>query len=89
MQEHASAFGGDPDCVTIFGESAGGMSVGALLGTPAAHGTYHRAIAQSGAMHNVSSREAAARMGHRGEGRPQGERERRGGESVTQGQRHH
>jgi para-nitrobenzyl esterase len=53
-------FGGDPDNVTIFGESAGAMSVGTLLGTPAAEGLYAKAIAQSGAAHNVSSTDDAA-----------------------------
>lgn len=59
VRDNIEQFGGDPGNVTIFGESAGGMSVGTLLGTPAAHGLFHRAIAQSGAAHNVSSREHA------------------------------
>ena len=46
--------------MTIFGESAGGMSVATLLGTPAARGLFHRAIPQSGAASNVSSAERAA-----------------------------
>ncbi len=63
VRENIEDFGGDPDNVTVFGESAGGMSVGTLLGTPAARGLFHRAIAQSGAAHNVSSRERAAQVG--------------------------
>jgi para-nitrobenzyl esterase len=59
VRDNIEAFGGDPENVTIFGESAGGMSVGTLLGTPAAHGLFQRAIAQSGAAHNVSTRERA------------------------------
>jgi para-nitrobenzyl esterase len=56
VRDNIAEFGGDPDNVTIFGESAGGMSVGTLLGTPAASGLFQRAIAQSGAaQHNVSS----------------------------------
>ena len=51
VRENVSAFGGDPGNVTIFGESAGGMSVGALLSSPAARGLFHKAIAQSGAAH--------------------------------------
>ena len=53
VRDNIEAFGGDPDNVTIFGESAGGMSVGTLLGTPSASGLFHKAIPQSGAAANV------------------------------------
>jgi para-nitrobenzyl esterase len=59
VRDSISAFGGDPDRVTIFGESAGGGSVGTLLGTPSARGLFHRAIAQSGAASWHSTPEAA------------------------------
>jgi para-nitrobenzyl esterase len=49
VHDHVAAFGGDPENVTIFGESAGGHSVGCLLTAPGARGLFHRAIAQSGA----------------------------------------
>jgi len=59
VRGNIAAFGGDPGNVTIFGESAGAMSVGTLLGTPEAAGLFHRAIAQSGAAHNVHAPETA------------------------------
>ncbi|TWW75563.1 Liver carboxylesterase [Takifugu flavidus] len=48
VQEHIHNFGGDPDLVTIFGESAGGVSVSLLLLSPLSEGLFHRAIAESG-----------------------------------------
>ena len=49
----STSFGGDPANVTIFGESAGGMSAGTLLGTPSAAGLFSAAIPQSGACAHV------------------------------------
>jgi len=51
VRDHIAAFGGNPENITIFGESAGGMSVGALLAMPRAKGLFHKAIPQSGAAH--------------------------------------
>jgi para-nitrobenzyl esterase len=56
-RDNISAFGGDPANITIFGESAGGMSVGCLLAMPAAKGLFHKVIAQSGACHTANSPE--------------------------------
>ena len=49
VRDNIARFGGDPDKVTIFGESAGALSVHVLMATPLARGLFHRAIAQSGA----------------------------------------
>jgi para-nitrobenzyl esterase len=49
VKANIAGFGGDPDNVTLFGESAGAMAIGILMASPLAHGLFHKAIGQSGA----------------------------------------
>lgn len=59
IQDNIHYFGGDKHNVTVFGESAGAMSIACLLASPAAKGLFHKAILQSGAGHTYSSIEKA------------------------------
>jgi para-nitrobenzyl esterase len=62
VRANASAFGGDPMNVTILGESAGAISISALLGSPAADGLYDRAILESGTPGTVATRDWSQRV---------------------------
>jgi para-nitrobenzyl esterase len=57
VQANIRNFGGDPENITVFGESAGGMSIGCLMSMPAARGTFQKCILQSGAANTVASLE--------------------------------
>lgn len=48
IRDNAEAFGGDPDNVTVFGESSGAMSIACLMASPLAQGLFNRAIVMSG-----------------------------------------
>ena len=65
IKDNIAKFGGDPESVTIMGESAGGAAVLALLCSPAARGLFHRAIAQSppiGLIHSKAQSQLWARQ---------------------------
>ena len=57
VKENIARFGGDPNCVTIFGESGGGRKVSVLMATTPAQGLFHRGIVQSGSALRMDTRE--------------------------------
>ncbi|MFF3613225.1 carboxylesterase/lipase family protein [Streptomyces sp. NPDC002580] len=61
VRASVARFGGDPDRVTVFGESAGAISIGALLASPRSRGLFHRAVLQSGPP-EASDRDKVRRM---------------------------
>ena len=66
VQKNIASFGGDPDNITIFGESGGGDKVVCMLTSPLAKGLFHRAICQSGGSHAFSlSLDESERIGSR------------------------
>lgn len=63
VRDNIKAFGGDPNNITIFGESAGAMSVAILLAIPATKNSFHRAIMESGATNPRDLRRDISRKG--------------------------
>lgn len=61
VKDNIANFGGDPNNVTIFGQSGGGSKVSCLLAMPSAKGLFHKAIVQSGSGIRMIDREPAAK----------------------------
>ena len=63
VKKNIRQFGGDPNNVTIFGESGGGGKVGTLLCMPQAKGLFHKAIIMSGTILNVNTKQMTEELG--------------------------
>jgi para-nitrobenzyl esterase len=61
VRDNIERFGGDPNLVTIFGQSGGGRKVATLMSMPSAQGLFHRAIVESGAVLRLTDRADAVR----------------------------
>ena len=62
VHDNVAAFGGDPDNVTIFGQSGGGAKVAALMGNPAAEGLFEKGIVESGVWGTLFADQASAQL---------------------------
>ena len=63
VNKNIEQFGGDPNNVTIFGQSGGGGKVNILLATPSAKGLFHKGVVQSGSIMSITEKEAAQKLG--------------------------
>lgn len=63
IHDNIEKFGGDPDCVTIGGQSGGGGKVSTILAMPSAKGLFHRAIVQSGSTLKVGDQDYSRQLG--------------------------
>jgi para-nitrobenzyl esterase len=61
VRDNIAGFGGDPNLVTIFGQSGGGRKVATLMAMPGAKGLFHRAVIESGAVLRLTTREDGVR----------------------------
>src|SRR3954470_11849044 len=61
VRDNIAGFGGDPQLVTIFGQSGGGRKVATLMSMPSANGLFHRAVIESGAVLRLTTREDGVR----------------------------
>src|SRR5262249_38764753 len=59
VRDNIGRFGGDPNLVTIFGQSGGGRKVATLMSMPGANGLFHRAVIESGAVLRLTTRDDA------------------------------
>ncbi|HEX3985847.1 MAG TPA: carboxylesterase/lipase family protein [Acidobacteriaceae bacterium] len=62
VRDNIAEFGGDPNLVTIFGQSGGGGKVTALMAMPSANGLFHRAIVESGSLMRAGSEEDSSQL---------------------------
>ena len=62
VRDNITAFGGDPNLVTIFGQSGGGRKAATLMSMPSGKGLFHRAIIESGAVLRLTTHDAAAKQ---------------------------
>ena len=65
IQKNIAVFGGDPNNVTLFGQSGGGAKVLVLMTVPAAQGLFHKAIVQSGAVEACGMTNVTQKTAHR------------------------
>ena len=77
VRDNIANFGGDPDCVMIYGQSGGGSKVTTLLGMPSAQGLIHRASRAVGRRRESSERRAVQGTGQASDGRPRRQGHRR------------